>query len=267
MPEKEVKTPPPPKKFERDFEQFSDYMLAQMERQFLNQALLELNKGTVEKFADAQVGNFAKVFLNLAKKVKRKLLKRFGDDRIEKVVSNILENADKYNQERFYKGIEEKIGINTTELLAKEGLTFKRNALILETAQWAKKLRDETLEAFTAQSLRVMTHGESLQEVIDEFKATAKDRRDKAKFIARNQIANFNSMASKMRAQKLGIKQAEWITSGDERVRRCHQVRNGKRFALDEGLYSSCDGKTLLPGTDYQCRCTYRMIIPEFEDE
>jgi hypothetical protein len=25
------------------------------------------------------------------------------------------------------------------------------------------------------------------------------------------------------------------------------------------------DGKTLMPGTDYQCRCDYEMIIPEME--
>ena len=89
-------------------------------------------------------------------------------------------------------------------------------------------------------------------------------RKNHSRFVARNQIASFNSIMNKTRAQKLGIKKAVWRTSADERVRPSHAARNGKEFDLSEGLYSSLDGKTLLPGTDYLCRCSMTMVL---EDE
>jgi len=84
--------------------------------------------------------------------------------------------------------------------------------------------------------------------------------------IARTQISTFNSLTSKARAQNLGITTAIWKASSDERVRPCHQARDGKEYLLSEGLYSSCDGKTLQAGTDYNCRCTAIMKIPEMDE-
>ena len=72
-------------------------------------------------------------------------------------------------------------------------------------------------------------------------------------------------MDLKKAEKKLGIKKAVWRTSADERVRASHEARDGKEFELSEGLYSSVDGKTLLPGTDYNCRCSYRMILEDEE--
>lgn len=218
-------------------------------------------------FRDAkQVGNYAAVFLRLNQRAQRKLLKRFDDKRIEKMARQILRKVNRRNAQQFYGRVEDAIGVSAKELMADEGLTYKINALELETAQWAKKLRDETLEVFTANSLRVMAEGGGLEDVLATFSDLEEKRKNHAKMVARTQIANFNSLLGKARAQNIGIQKAVWVTSRDERVRRCHQVRNGKEFDLSKGLYSSCDGKWLLPGTDYNCRCTYRYVIPDDED-
>lgn len=264
--EKEIKSPEYQKQFERQYAEIVTFMIEQIIGRFENNALKGLQKSTTEKFEDAQIGNFASVFLKLAKSVKRKILKQFNNKRLEQATRKVLSKANNTNQDKLYSRISKEIGIDKKKLIAEEGLKPTTNALILETAQWAKKLRDDTLEEITAQTLRSMTQGTDLQDIIDELKQTGKERKNKAKFIARNQIANFNSISTKIRAQNLGIQEAIWITSRDERVRKCHQVRDGKRFDLAEGLYSSCDGKKLLPGTDYNCRCDYRLIIPEFEN-
>jgi len=248
-----IKSPEPPKSQERELDEAMDFMISEMTQRFRNQVFKELNQSTIKKFADAQTGNYAKVYLRLAKKVQRKLLRQFDDKRIEELTDRILNKVNKRNREELYKKVEKRIGLSTKELTATEGLTFQINALTLETAQWVKKLRDETLEMYTANSLRAMSHGESLSDIMEQFEGLAEKRRNHAKFTARNQIANFNSVATKIRSQNLGLTRAKWITSRDERVRRCHQVRNGKEFELDKGLYSSCDQKYLLPGVDYQC--------------
>lgn len=258
-----IKAPGAPRAQERELSEAAVYMVEQISQRFRNQVFGELNKSTVEKFADAQRGNYAKVYLTLARRVQRKLLRQFDDDRIEELVKRVLGKVNNRNRSELYQKVEKRIGINSTELTQTEGLMADINALNLETAQWVKKLRDETLEMYTANSLRAMTQGSSLSDIMAQFDGMVEKRKNHAKFTARNQIANFNSITTKLRAQNLGITRARWITSRDERVRECHKQRNDKEFDLDKGLYSSCDGQWLLPGVDYQCRCDYELIIPE----
>lgn len=262
----EVKTAAPSKTLEREYGEAMEAMVSAMASQFRREAIAALNKGTVEKFADAQIGNFASVFLKLANSANRKITKRFSSKRLEAMARRYLSKMNATGREKLYGELAAKTGIDAKRLAAEEGLKFTTNALILETQRWAQKLRDETLEAFTANTLRAMTLGQPLEKIMEQFDGMVEKRRGNARMVARTQVANFNSVMTKTRAQNVGIKRAIWVTSHDERVRPCHDVRNGKEFDLNEGLYSSCDGKTLLPGTDYNCRCTYRMIIPDLEE-
>lgn len=260
-----IKAPGSPRAQERELEQATTYMIEQISQRFRNQALKGLQASTVDKFADAQPGNYARVFLRLAKRTTRKLEKQFDNKRIDELINKVLGKVNTRNRSELYRKVESAIGLSTTELTATEGLMADVNALNLETSQWVKKLRDETLEMYTANSLQAMTQGKSLAEVLEQFDGLVEKRKNHAKFTARNQIGNFNSITTKIRAQNLGISQAIWRTSRDERVRDCHKVRDGKTFDLDKGLYSSCDKKWLLPGVDFQCRCDYELIIPEDE--
>ena len=262
-----VKNPLPLRTTEREFEEAFESMVALMSRIYRKQVIEALNQSTVEKFADAQVGNFASVLLGLSNATRRKLVKRFSNDRIKSVVERYLRETDKRNKSLLYAQIERATGISEKQLIAEEHLKAHTNALILETTEWAKKLRDETLELYTANTLRVMTLGTSLEGVMAEFDGMEAKRKDHARFTARNQIGNFNSIMGKTRAQNLGIKRAVWETSQDERVRPSHAARHGKIFDLDKGAYSSEDGKYLLPGVDYQCRCTYTFVLDDEEND
>jgi SPP1 gp7 family putative phage head morphogenesis protein len=261
--ETSIKAKGSPRAQEREFERLLIYMVEQLSQRFRNQVFGELHVATVEKFADAQVGNYASVYLKLADKVRRKLLKQFDDKRIKELVETILNKVNRGNRDELYAKVEARIGLNSTELTNTEGLNADINALVLETTRWVQKLRDETLEEYTANSLRAMTQGDSLESIMKQFDGLVEKRKNHAKSTARNQIANFNSMATKIRAQNLGITRARWITSRNERVRESHKDRDGKEFDLSEGFYSSLDRKYLLPGTDYQCQCDYELIIPE----
>jgi len=262
-----TKAPEPPKSEIRQFGNAIEYMVDQMAQRWRTQIFKELNQDTISKFSDAaQEGNFAKVFLAMAARVRRKLLKQFDDKRIEDLAKKYTSKVDNRNRAEFYRRAEEKIGISREELEATEGLTSQIKAYQLETMQWIKKMRDDTLQQWTSQTLRQMAEGKGLPEIMKQFDGMVEQRKGHAKMIARTQISTFNSLTSKARAQNLGITKAIWKTASDERVRTCHQARDGKEYLLSEGLYSSCDGKTLLPGTDYNCRCTAIMIIPEMDE-
>lgn len=256
---------PYPKSYENKFERMMEYMTTEMSKQFKNETLNKLNKGTVGKFQDAQVGNYANIFLGLSNTAKRKIKKRFSNKRLDKEVKRLLLALNKNNQNIFYNEYEQVTGIPVKQMIAKEGLVYQNNALILETLEWVKKLRDDNLAYFTNNSLRIMTGGANFSELESGYIEEAGKRKNHAKFIARNQLANFNGISNKLRAQKVGITKAVWVTSKDERVRPSHQQRNGKEFDLKKGLYSSLDGKYLLTGVDYQCRCISRMVLPDEE--
>lgn len=260
-----VKAPTPAKTEERELEDAMESMIELMSRMYRNQVIKALQQSTVNKFEDAQTGNYSVVLTKLAKRLQKKLMSRFSNKRIDDLASQVLAKSDKRSKKIFYQHVSKSIGVDPQKLLKKDGMTYDFNALVLETSQWAKKLRDETLEMYTANTLRAMTLGESIESILEQYDGLVEKRKNHAKFTARNQIASFNSIMNKTRAQKLGIKKAIWVTSKDERVRKSHQWRDGREFDLDKGLYSSLDGQWLLPGTDYQCRCSYRMILEDEE--
>lgn len=264
MKTKEVNSAPYPKSLERQFAQFTKGMINAMAKTYKNQTFKKLTKGDQEKFADA-VGNYSAVFMGLSKTAKRSILNRFNNKRIDEIVKGILDKVNKSNQINTYKNVEKVIGIDIKELMRKEALTPEFNALKIETQEWVKKLRDNTLEEFQNNSLKAMTMGFDLDDVIKSFDLTLSKRSNAADLTARTQIGSYNGLVSKLRAQNLGVETAIWVTARNEGVRPCHEVRDGKEFNLAEGFFHSCDGKTLFPGTDFQCVCTYRMKIPTGE--
>ncbi len=261
-----IKEPTVTKTDERQFEQFANSMIDLMSKLYENQTLKQLNKGTIEKFEDgyldSQIGNYATVFLSMAKKATKKLLDRFNDDRIESETRKIFMRIDKRSRDKLYSQFEKASGISSKELAATEGLKAATNAQILSTVEWMKRLRDETLELYTASSLRAMTLGNGIDEVLEQYSGLVEKRKNHAAFTAFNQTQNFNALMTKIRVENLGVKKAIWRTSKDEAVRPSHKARDGKEFDLSKGLYSSTDGKDLIPGTDYRCRCRAEYILP-----
>jgi hypothetical protein len=134
-----VKSPEPPKSEIRQFGNAIEYMVDQMAQRWRTQIFKELNQDTIAKFADAkQEGNFAKVFLAMAARVQRKLLKQFDGKRLDKMTNKYTGKVNRRNQSEFYRRASNAIGISRDELEATEGLTFQINAFQAETQQWVK---------------------------------------------------------------------------------------------------------------------------------
>ena len=230
-------------------------------KRFGNGAIKVLSKTDVNKFADEQ-GNYAKVFLKLAAQITRKMQNQFSDDRIEDFIKTRYATADNEARRKLYGQIENAVGISTKDLIATEAMKATTNALMLESAEWVKKLRDETLELYTANTLRAMSLGQGVDELLTQLTGMEGKRRDLAHLTARQQVSNYMAITGKIRAQNLGLTVGIWETSRDEAVRPSHRARNGKEFDLSKGLYSSQDDMHLLPGVDFNCRCVTLYKIP-----
>src|SRR5699024_5696444 len=127
---KEVKQPNSPRAQENEFEDILEFMVSQITERFENGVFKEMNKTTVEKFEDAaQEGNYARVMLRLASRVRRKIRRQFDNDRIEAMAADVLRKTDRRAQQQLYEAVENAIGISTKALAAREGMTQQINAL------------------------------------------------------------------------------------------------------------------------------------------
>ena len=90
-----------------------------------------------------------------------------------------------------------------------------------------------------------------------ELEGVTANVRARARLIARDQVAKFNSQLNQTRQTSMGFTHYRWQTVGDERVRESHRQNNGKVFAWND------PPDTGHPGEDYQCRCIAEPIISE----
>ena len=91
----------------------------------------------------------------------------------------------------------------------------------------------------------------------------------RGQFIARDQLGTVNGEITKKRQQSLGLKKFVWLTSQDERVRDSHKPLDGKTFEWDKGATGSgvtSEVEGLMPGEDFNCRCTSDVVDDDIYD-
>lgn len=90
----------------------------------------------------------------------------------------------------------------------------------------------------------------------------------KAQFIARDQLGKTYGDLTKKRQENLGIRRFKWLTSHDERVRETHDALDGHIYDWDTGAIGpevASEVEGLVPGEDYNCRCTSSMVMEDLE--
>lgn len=130
----------------------------------------------------------------------------------------------------------------------------KQNVSLIKSMQADRLSRVEELLKNNA-GMRVETLTKALQEQFDDVTPR------QAELIARDQTLKLNAQVTQERHAAAGITEFFWTTSNDERVRASHRALDGKRFEYAEPPL--VDGRRLLPGEDYQCRCIPFPILPE----
>lgn len=111
----------------------------------------------------------------------------------------------------------------------------------------------------------VMT-GADLRTMSDQIQQKYGVAHRRAALIARDQ--NHKAKAAMERARRLenGITKAVWQHShAGVEPRPSHVQMDGKVYDIVEGMYDSAVDKQIWPGTEINCRCTDRAVIPGFE--
>ncbi len=257
-----IKAPQYYKTAQNSFALYMSKVLKRCADQYQRQAIEALHAKTINKFKDAQGGNYAVVFQKLAKQVTKKIKNNYNFKTLRRQTDIHLNKQNKLNKEQFYKRVSGATGIDTKQLLKSDIKQPEMNALSIETANWFEKQIDDTLANWTANTITAMSRGDTVDDIISTFTSIESKGRKHAKFVAKQQMSMYNSILTKKRSVNLGIKKAVWVTTEDEKARPSHKERDGKPFNLDVGLKGS-DGLTLIPRQDYRCRCTFELIIPD----
>ena len=255
--------------FEAELDNFLSFMSQEVGNRYKNQVLNKLNVSTVNKFQDAQTGNFGVVFNALSKVAIKMLLKQFSNKRIEKYIKALYARVNAANQKDIYKAIQSDIGINILDIIKTDGLNSFVNANSLKTLLQIQATRDKAIEDMSTNLLRLMVSGQSLDTLYEEVENVTGKNKTKSTLVARQELTVFNSQLNKKRALNLGFSQRKWNavggTSENDRTRKCHTARDGKFYPVDGKLYSSCDGKSLEVGEEINCRC-WDTFVMDLED-
>ena len=255
--------------FEAELENFLSFMSQEVGNRYKNQVLNKMNVSTVNKFQDAQTGNFGVVFNALSKVAIKMLLKQFSNKRIEKYIKALYARVNTANQKDIYKAIQGDLGVNVLDIIKTDGLNGFINANSLKTLLQIQATRDKAIEDMSTNLLRLMVSGQSLDTLYEEVENVTGKNKTKSTLVARQELTVFNSQLNKKRALNLGFSQRKWNavggTSENDRTRKCHTARHGKFYPVDGKLYSSCDGKSLEVGEAIQCRC-WDTFVMDLED-
>lgn len=140
-------------------------------------------------------------------------------------------------------------------------------ASIAENVQLITSIQTQYLdrvETLVLTNMRAGLRPSAIQRQLqDQFGVT----KNRARFIARDQLSKATSGLSRKRMQASGIEFFQWVTSKDSRVRSRHDKIANKLTAYGRGIYRwddlpiSDDGQPIAPGDDYNCRCIARPVL------
>lgn len=210
-------------------------MLKQFESEYVNDAYAK----TLEQAFE----NLRKSYLDIGLKAKS-------------VSNSFVTNSDNANKSRFYKAMENAVGVNLETIVQGEGLDDILVASTQENVALIRSIPEEYFKKIETLVYSSTTQGDTAGSMIKQIQKIGKTTTSRAKLIARDQSSKLNSVLSQQRQQNLGVEEYVWKTSGDERVRDNHRSKNGKTFRWDKPPKD-----TGHPGQDIQCRCVAQPII------
>jgi len=182
------------------------------------------------------------------------------------ISSTMINRATRVNQLKTKKTIENAIGVDLGGIIESENLAEFVELQTIQNAELIKRVPQDAIEDIRRIVLNGLSKGQRAEEITRQisgnFKGTVFSKmNNRIKTIARTEVAKLNSQITNKRLTNLGIERAVWDATNDSRTRACHAKRDGKEYNIAEGLYSSCDGLTIQPGQEINCRCVAVPIV------
>ena len=175
----------------------------------------------------------------------------------------------------FATAVGERVDGTLATILEKAGWTVKfkmtaaandvMQATIGEQVGLIKSLAQQHLTEVEGLVMRSVQTGRDLGTLTKDLEARYGVTRRRASLISRDQNAKATATIQRVRQQEIGVTHAKWVHSGAGRHPRPSHVKAGQDgvvYKISEGWLDPETGKRIWPGTEINCGCICRSIIP-----
>ena len=207
----------------------------------------------------AQDSSSAAILSAVMKRLARKWNKKFADAAIEMAAYYMTKNKDRTDAS--LKAALKKAGL-TVEFKVTPAIQDILTAAVNQNVSLIKTIASEHLSDVNEMVMRSVMAGRDLGGLREELQVRYGITKRRASLIARTSNNQANADLLRARADKLGITEAQWVHSNAGHVPRPEHVHwNGKMYDIKTGMWSEVANKFVWPGSDFNCRCSARLIL------
>lgn len=178
------------------------------------------------------------------------------------MVREVLDLESKRHTERFSKDVQAAFGIDLRAVVRQEDLGGYLDDAAARNTSLIKSLSQDTVKRIEQAVLAAKLDGRSARDLRKELQKQFGIVSRRADLIAQDQMAKLTADLNERRQQQVGVKEYDWLTSHDERVRPLHKSLDGTRYQWGKPTGAE-DG--LPPGKPIRCRCVAIGVV-EFGD-
>lgn len=141
------------------------------------------------------------------------------------------------------------------------------DATVHENVALIKSIPQQYLGQVEGIVMRGATTGRDIGQIAEDLEKRLGVTRRRAAFIARDQSNKTTAAFNRARQLEVGITEAIWVHShGGREPRKSHLAAGDAkvRFDVAKGWFDPDLGKYIWPGTEINCRCVSRPVLPGF---
>lgn len=151
----------------------------------------------------------------------------------------------------------------TVEFKTTDGMRRAYKAVIAEQVNLIRRIPAQFLTDVQSAVWSSVMKGGGMGELTKQIQKRYGIEYRHAALIARDQNNKAKAIMEEQRRSELGITEAIWQHSGGGREPRpTHVAMSGKAYRIARGMYDSAVKKRIWPGTEINCRCTSKAVIP-----
>lgn len=181
----------------------------------------------------------------------------FGDVLFSGIARVVAQSVNSFNAKQFDEMLNKVLGVDP--FVSEPWLQEEIDAFITQNIALIKTIPEDFFKSIKGIVLDGARSGKTISDISSALDKRVDVSKNRARFIARDQVSKFNGDLNRLRQTNVGIESYIWSTSLDERVRESHAKKEGKEFRWD-----TPPSDTGHPGEDYQCRC---VALAVFEKE
>lgn len=186
-----------------------------------------------------------------------RLMASFTRGTVEKV-KELLGLEGQRHTDQWKASVKKTLGIDLAAVVTKDDIGTYLDRATLRSAGLVKDFTETMVKKLQYETTQALINGGSARQLQTKLKDVLGITDRRAKIIARDQTAKFNSDLNRIRHQQAGLDEYRWRTSKDERVRERHRKLEGKLYKYSEKTDAE-DG--LPPGQPILCRCGAQAIV------